>query len=115
MVIGAEKCVIALGPSEDLQGSIGNHLVHIHVERGSSAGLENVYNELICHLPGQNLITGSHNGPAPLFIQPPQFLKGHGSAPFYHRVGSDEEGMGLPTAHREVFRGSPGLNAVIGF
>jgi hypothetical protein len=61
MVIRVDDGVVALAPAENLDRTVRQHLVDIHMERGARALMEDVGRELVAQAALQNLVGGLHN------------------------------------------------------
>ena len=62
MVVGIDELVLALFVAQLLQRKIGDHLVGVHVGRSASAALDEVGDELVAHLTGDQAVTSGGNG-----------------------------------------------------
>ena len=56
VVVGVHVLVRPETAAEDLVGAVGQNLVDVHVERDARAGMEDVDDELVDMLPGEDLI-----------------------------------------------------------
>ncbi|MNI23493.1 hypothetical protein D3C73_770830 [compost metagenome] len=62
VVVRMHSTLFATDPAQQLTGTVGQHLIHIHVGLGAGAGLPNRQGELIGMLIRQHFIGGADNG-----------------------------------------------------
>jgi GTP-binding protein len=61
MIIGMHDGVVTLLTAQDLDGTVGNDFIGIHVSSGTCAALNGVGDELVCKLAGENFIACLHD------------------------------------------------------
>src|SRR5699024_1302705 len=61
----------ALGPTGDLEGTVGDDLVGVHVRRRSGTALDDTDGELVVQLAGLDLLTGGVDEVRPLVVARP--------------------------------------------
>ena len=69
MIIRMHNGIVPLVPAQYLNCTVGNHLVGIHINGGSCAPLNRVYNKSIMKLALQYFITSFYNRLSNMLIQ----------------------------------------------
>ena len=59
VVVGVDVLVLALLVAERFEGEVRDHLVRVHVGRSARAALDEVGDELVAHLAGDQLVAGA--------------------------------------------------------
>ncbi len=108
----ADRGVIAQGSAQNLEGAIGQHLIHVHVRGGAGAALEGIHLYVrielaLCHL-GAGLLDGLECG----LIPAAQLVIRAGAGEFHRPVRADKLRMHGPTAEREILQRTLGVNTV---
>ncbi len=62
IVVGMQIIVIAFFVSEVLQADVGDHLIGIHIGRGTGASLYKITDELVDIFALDQLVAGKHDG-----------------------------------------------------
>ena len=114
MVVGVDQSVLALRPSEEFTGPIGQHLVDVHVVRRAGTRLIHVHDELIAERTVQNLVGRFHDCVADTGVQAAELDVRAGRRLLDEDGGGDELRGGVQAADREVFDGARRLDAVVG-
>ena len=114
VIEGIDKGVISLRAPEDLDGSVGKHLVHVHVDRRAGSALKGVRKKLVeepslCHLPGC-----LHDGSPDSLIEEACPHVREGARLLHLRKGANQLVRRPETGHGEVFRGPYRVNAIVG-
>ena len=68
MVVGIAMLIVTLLIAHDLEGAVGNHLVGIHVHRGTGTTLHHVDGEVIVVLAVDELAAGLRDGTCYLVV-----------------------------------------------
>ena len=69
MVIGVYNAVITFLAAQDLDGTVGDNLIGIHVQRSSCTSLNRIYDKVLMELSLQDLITGFYDRIGDLFVK----------------------------------------------
>ena len=69
VIIGVNRLLASSLPAQNLDGTVGYDLVHIHVGLGAASCLPYSQGELISHLSVQDLVAGLHYGILLLFCK----------------------------------------------
>ncbi len=109
--------------ADQFNGSIGNHLVGVHIAGGARAGLKHVDGELVVELAGGHLAGGVEQCLDLLVLQwvltrAGEFSEiaiGHCGGVFHLAQRVNERGGQRPAGDGKVVFGALGLRAVIGF
>src|SRR5262245_19969334 len=72
-----------------LAASVGNHLVHVHVELGAAASHPDMQGEHIVVLASQDLVTNLDDQPETLIVEPLTVMIGNGSRLLQSRISVD--------------------------
>ena len=115
MVIGMNDGVVAFFAAQNLDGTVGDHFVGVHVERGAGAALDTVGDKGIVQLAGQDLVTGLYDGVFDLFIHVTDLTVGDGTGFFYSSQRTDKFRMGAAAGDVKVFVGTDRLQSVVSF
>ncbi|MNI37567.1 hypothetical protein D3C73_916610 [compost metagenome] len=62
IINGMDDAVIAFRPAQELNGTVGNNLVHIHIAAGSRSPLIGINDQMRVQTAVQNLFTCRKNG-----------------------------------------------------
>ena len=62
VIIWMDHFIATLRTSEDLTGSVCDHLIHIHICAGSGTTLNGIYDKFLSQFSCDHFITGSDNG-----------------------------------------------------
>ena len=114
MVIRVDQLVIALFPTQDLDRTVCNDFICIHVQRSSGAALDRVYDKLIVQLSGNDLVAGLGNGRCPLLIQLTHLKVGDGRRLFNLRHTVDQFRMHFQPRYIKILISTKRLNPIIG-
>ena len=114
MVIRIDNRIIPLLPPEDLNGTVCDDLIRIHIDGGAGAALNRVDDELVVQLAFDNLITGSNNRICTLSVQNRR-LGIRDCAGFFDLGDTlDQLRMQLQSGNRKILGSPQCLNAIIG-
>ncbi len=80
MVVGIDELILALLVAERFQRKVRDHLVRVHVGRRAGAALDEVGDELVAHLAGDQAIAGAGNRVGNLRVE-------HAEVPVRQRCG----------------------------
>ena len=113
MVDGMYHGIFTLLSAQNLNGTIGNNFIGIHIEGGACSALNGIYNECIVKSPRCNLITGLHNGAGNSFVQKTNLTVGNGRSllNICHTVNNFR--MHVKTCNVKIFRCPQRLNPII--
>ena len=114
VVIGVDRGVLPKFPSQDLVGSVGDHLVAVHVQAYARSGLENIDHELIIPLAVDHFLGRLDDGVGTLLIHQAKFLIGLRGGPLHHPQGAYKLGMRAHAGNGEIVHRAHCLRAVIG-
>src|SRR5262245_55839818 len=104
MVIGVNRLGFVIQRiAEDLIGTVGNHLIDIHVMAGAGPSLKRVYNKLVIMLERQHFIRGSDNRKRKLVIQQAKVFMHLSRGTFDNRHTPDKSRPWSEAANREIF------------
>ena len=114
VIVGMDDAVFAARSAEQFSGTVGDHLVCIHVVRRTGAGLIDIDHELIAETTAENLVGGLGDRVPHARLEPAKrevrlcsgFLDQHG--------GVDEERGRSKPADWKVLQRANRLNAVVG-
>ena len=114
MVVGRAVLVFAAGVPHDLQRTVGDHLVGVHVGGGARTALNHVHGEEFVEFALHDFTAGLRNGVEKLVRKQPHVVIGDGGAQFHDRQPPDKEGiLAQPElADREILQPAHGLHAV---
>ena len=113
MVEGVEKSVIPLRVSEEFERAVGDHLVDVHIGRGSGPSLKGVGDEFAGELARFDLFAGGTDGGGLLRVEIAELGVGGGARFFDGGEGADELRRDRAAGERKVLRGAPGVDSVI--
>jgi hypothetical protein len=82
MVIRVDVLVFAFPVAETFQRQVGNHLVGVHVGRGTRTPLDEIGDELVAHLAGDQPVAGPDNGIGHPCIEHAEIAIGQSAAAF---------------------------------
>ncbi len=99
MIVGVDELVFALPVAEAFQRQVGDDLVGIHVGRGAGAALDEVGDELVDHLAGDQPVTGADDGIGDPRIEDPEVAVGQRRRLLDVAEGLDEIRLGR---HRDA-------------
>ena len=106
-----DRLVLAPLPSQQLVGAVREHLVAIHVVRGTGTGLVGIDDELVAVPAGQHFIGGLDDRVGEFGIQTPGFPVCQGGGFLDEDDGVNEGGKGSEIGDREVLPCALGLDA----
>ena len=113
MVIWVYNIIIAFFATEDLNGSVGNDFVSIHVKGSSGTALNWVYDKIIMEFSGNNFITGLNNRICDLFVQQTYLAVGNGTGFLDISQTVDNLRVHVQSGNVKVFCRSQGLDTII--
>ena len=90
IIIGVQKLIFTLCVSHDLQTTVGDHLVDVHVGRCSRTTLDHVFHKLVLELAADDFITSRNNRIHLIFRESTQLVVCQGSCLFDVGIGNDE-------------------------
>jgi hypothetical protein len=116
MVIRVDVLVLTLPVAEALQRQVGNHLVGVHVGRGTGTALDEIGDELVTHLAGDQPVAGADDGIGDPRIEHAEIAVGQRRRLLDVAESLDEIGLGR---HRdagdvEILLAAQRLHAVVG-
>ena len=76
VVVRIDAAVVAQRFAEELQGSIGEHLVDVHVRRGACSALQRIDDYVLVEPARDHLLAGGLDGGEFRFVGPAQFMVG---------------------------------------
>ena len=85
-----QPCRSSAGRAEDLERSVGDHLVGVHVGRRARAALDDVDDELVVQFTVADFRAGRHDRGGTLVIEQTEFAIGHRRSLFHRGQGVDE-------------------------
>ena len=116
IIIRVDDVIGALLLTEVLQREVGNNLVGVHIQRGTSATLENVQRELI-HAAAlfQDLVAGPDDGFSLLLRQYVQAAVCHGGRllDLDHSANEVRDGVDGHVRNLEILHGAYGVHTVV--
>ena len=115
MIVGVDVLVFAFPVAKGLECEIRDHLVGVHIGRGSRTALDEIGHELITELACDEPIAGLHDGVGHPGVERAQVTVGH-SGRLLHVGESTHETRLLRhrnTGDAEVFLGTQRLHAVV--
>ncbi len=115
MVQRADDLVAPRRQPHDLQGAVGEDLVHVHVDKGPRAALEGVHDDVLVkqtlhHLVARLLQSLGRGGQ----LEVPQLRTRPYARQLHGPVGVDEGGIDAAAGEREVLERPVRVNAVQG-
>ena len=115
MIVGVNHVVAAFGQSQVLKGTVGDHLIGVHIRGGASAALNDVDHKLLMQLAGNQVITGLGNRGGLLGIDGAQLEVGLGCGLFDKGKRADQLGhvRDRVTGDGEVLHCACGMNAPV--
>lgn len=93
VVVGVDERVVALGPAGDLERTVGDDLVGVHVRRGAGSALDDADGELVVEFAGFDLFAGRVDEVRALVIERSDLGVGPGCGLFDAGEGADEVGI----------------------
>ena len=114
MVVGMHNGIIALLAPQQLNGTVGNDLVGIHVGCGTCAALDGIADKLVMEFTLQDLITGLADGFTDGTVQLPHRMVGDGAGLLDLGHGFDKLPAQTLAGDPEIFAAPQGLHTVIG-
>ena len=116
IIIRVDDVIRALLLTKVFQSKVGNNLVGIHIQRGTSATLENVQRELV-HAAAlfQDLVTSPDDGFGLLLRQHVKATVCHGSRllDLHHAANEVRDGVDGHIRNLEVLHGANGVHTVV--
>ena len=113
--VGMQELVLAPLMAHELQRTVGDDLVGVHIGGGAGAALNHVNHELVVQPARSDLIAGMDNGVAPLLVQQRQLVVCHcrglldaGERP--HEIGVDGD---CRARDRKILQRAQRVDAVI--
>ncbi len=113
VVVGVDEFFAALA-AEEFGGAIGDDFVGVHVGGGAGAGLEDVDDEVVVELAGDDFVGGTADGICDVGGDAAEFLVHGGRVFFDEAEGSDECTGEAMVGDREVFNSACGGGSVEG-
>jgi hypothetical protein len=107
------QLILAAGMAHQLQRTVGDNLVHIHVEGGARPALERVNRKLIEQSAAGNLFCSRLKGPTDFGRNQAQVGVGPGRCHLHIGQGPNPVGMDGTPCHSEVLGGAQGMNAPV--
>ncbi len=109
--------VFAFLVAHQFEGTVGDHLVGIHVGRCAGTALYHVYYEMVVELAFTHLFTSGHDGVAYFGLEYAELAVGLRCSLFHHSQRFDENRVHVEpyAADVEVLHGTHGLYAEIVF
>ena len=98
----------------DIADSGKGILIGVHIQRGSGAALDGIYDKLVVKLTCNDLVTGLYNGVGALLVQFAYLKVGDGSGFFDLRNTVDQGFVHFQPGNVEIFIGSEGLYSIVG-
>ncbi len=102
MLDRVDRPVLASRPAQQLERSIGEHLVHVHVQRGARAALQRVDGKLIRPPPFDHLVARLRDRVGHRGLEIAELPMGQRRGLFHQREPADDRGMDRPAAQRKV-------------
>ena len=114
VVVGRAVLIFTAVVTHNLQRTVGNHLVGVHVRRRAGAALNHVHGEELVELARADFAAGLGNGFEELVGEQPHLVVGHGGAQLHDGQPLDETGIvaQVELADGEVLQSAHGLHAV---
>jgi hypothetical protein len=116
VLVGMQEFIIALGPAEQLQCAVRNHLVGIHIGRGAGAALNHVDHEFIVQPAGPHFLRGGDDGVGKRLIKQPQLAVAlrRGQLDRGQRRDQIRIDRDRGAANRKILHRTQGVDAIIG-
>ncbi len=114
VVVGVHRGPRAALPAEQLDGPVGDHLVGIHVGRGSAPSLEHIDDELPVERSVDDVLGGSGDRAREVLVEQSQLAIDQGRLLLDQPDGADEPPGQAQIADRKVDLRAHGVGAVIG-
>ena len=113
MVVGADYKVVSLLAAQNLDGTVGNHLVGIHVQGCARPALNGVNNKVLMKPAFQNLVACLYNCLRRLFLQQSDFAVGDCRRLFYVCKTVDDFRVHIQTGNLEILCRAHGLYPIV--
>ena len=113
MVVGMYDAVIALLSAQDLDGTIGNDLIGIHIDGGAGTALDLIADKLIVEFSLHDLAAGLADGFADIFTDDLVVIIGQGAGHLDLRQAFDKLRQQGPSGNMKIFVSSQRLHSVI--
>ena len=116
MLVRVKRLVVPTFLAEQLEGTVGNDFVGIHVGRGAGAALDDVHHELFVQLAVDDFSAGGDDGLATGGIEQAELLVGERGGLLDLGQGTNQVGIDRDrnAGDREVFQCAQGMHPVIG-
>jgi len=114
-VVGRGHALVhAVGLGEDLEGAVGEHLVHVHVGARARAPLEQVDDDVLVEAPVRHLAAGALDRVRLRLVVRPgaEDAIGARAGELDHAEGVDQLGVRRAAGQGEVLQGALGVDAV---
>ena len=92
MVVRVDHVVAAFGQSQVLQGTVGDHLIGVHIRGGARAALDHIGDELLVQLTGNQVVAGFGDGVGLGVVDRAQLQIGLGGGLFHEGKSPDQRG-----------------------
>ena len=113
MIVGMNFGVVAQLTAKNLNGAVSNHLVTVHVEADTSAGLENIHDEFVVPLALLHFLGCLNNGIGDFLVYQAEFAVGFGRRLLDHAKDANQCGMGAHPGDRVILDGPRSLYPII--
>jgi hypothetical protein len=113
VIVGVHRLLASDFAPHNLDGSIADDFVGIHVRRRATTGLEDVDDKLIVVIALHHFPGGLLDGVSPIRIELAHLLVGPGRGPFHQTDRPDEGSPEPPVTDGKVFLRTNGLCSVI--
>ena len=114
-IVGADELVVTSLVSHNLQSTVGDDLVRVHVGGSSSSSLDHIHNELAVPLARDDLIASLLDGVGLVIRNQTKLVVGGDSSLLHHTVGLDVVGEVVQSLSRDIVAGvtTHGLDSVV--
>jgi hypothetical protein len=99
-------------PAENLDRPVRDDLVRIHIRGSSAPGLENIHDEMLVMLPGDDLFGGPDDGVLQIAVEAAEFIVHLRGFEFHGSDGLYEAARKADSGYREIVEGASGLRPV---
>ena len=115
VVVGMQVVVLSFDMSHNLEATVGNHLVHVHVGTGAGSSLNKIDRKLIMKITVHDFFAGLHNRVGLGLVEVAELVIRQGTGLFDHGKRANELGevRNRNAGYIKVLDGTHRLNAVV--
>ena len=114
VIIRIDDLIIAFLSAEQFNGTVGNDLVGVHVQRRAGAALDRINDKLVVPFPLDDFVARFYDSVGAVFVQLADLKVGNGGGFFDLRHADDHFRMNFQPGNAEVFFSPQRLHAIIG-